>query len=79
MATPGVLDAVPRSELFSALQRHLQGDWGDLSSTDRRNNGQALRKGGQLFSVYHSSTGVKFWIITEADRSCTTFLLPSEY
>jgi len=62
---------------MNAFQRHLQCDWGDV--TDKRANVQALQTGGRLLSAYHSSEGQEFWIITEADRSATTILLPEDY
>jgi hypothetical protein len=55
------------------------GDWGDVNEQDRQENELSLQKGFRLFSVYHSTQGVKFWIITEANRSATTVLLPQEY
>jgi len=61
------------------MSRHHRGDWGDLDEEDKAANDQALIDGGRLFSAYHSATGIKVWIITEADRSATTVLLPSEY
>lgn len=79
VATPAVLDAVPRHELLDAYQRHEHCDWGDVCDSDRMRNDRAVRNMERLLSVYHSSDGVKFWIITEADRSHTTILLPSEY
>ncbi len=57
---------------------HASGDWGDLDAHDRRQNERALRTGTRLFSAYDTSAG-RVWIITEADRSCTTLLLPEEY
>lgn len=79
VATPGVLEQVPRAELFAAVERHLCGDWGDLSEQDKRENNAGVRSGGRILSAYHSTDGTKFWIITEADRSYTTVLLPGEY
>ena len=61
------------------LARHARGDWGDLSDDDRNENHVALGQGLRLFSVYTDRGGVKFWIITEADRSATTVLLPEDY
>ena len=61
------------------LERHLAGDWGDVDEHDRHENELSLQNGWRLLSAYTLSTGVKFWIITEADRSATTFLLPDEY
>ncbi len=60
------------------LLRHHQGDWGDLDSDDLDANEAALINGSRLFSVYLIH-GKKFWVITEADRSATTILLPSDY
>jgi hypothetical protein len=77
--TPGALNAVNSTELSLALTRHLQGDWGDLDCEDKRANDRALQSGGRLLSSYRTVAGTKFWIITEADRSSTTILLPSEY
>jgi len=79
VATPAVLDAVPRPELLAAFQRHMRGDWGEVCATDRRANDQAVRNSERLLSVYRSEAGVKFWIITEANRSATTILLPKDY
>ena len=78
-ATPGVLASVSSHEIDAALQRHFIGDWGDLTQGDRLINEGALRDGGRLLSSDRSQDGVKFWIITEADRSSTTVLLPEEY
>jgi hypothetical protein len=55
------------------------GDWGDLGEDDRRANQIALDQGVRLFSIYNDRAGVRFWIITEADRSATTVLLPEDY
>jgi hypothetical protein len=66
-------------EIRDALQRHESGDWGDLSDEDATQNDAALcRGGGRLFSAYGTGDR-KFWIITEADRSVTTVLLPGDY
>lgn len=62
------------------LYRHAQGDWGDLSDSDRRRNDAALKSGeSRLFSSYTVTPQLTLWIITEWDRSVTTLLLPSEY
>jgi hypothetical protein len=66
-------------DILTGLQRHQAGDWGDMDEDDRQANNCALTDGSRLFSVYHSANGVKFWIITEADRSVTTVLLPEDY
>jgi len=79
MATPGALEAIPPAEMRRAMQRHAAGDWGDCCPDDWAENELSLREGFRLFSVYHTAAGRKFWIITEADRSVTTVLLPEEY
>ena len=79
VSTPGALDSIPHDEMHSALRRHHSGDWGDLDEHDQLENEQGLLIGSRLFSAYKTKSGVKFWIITEHDRSVTTVLLPSEY
>jgi len=79
VATPNAVAHVPQSEILTALSRHLRGDWGTLDAEDMQANDQALAQGGRLLSAYLSTPGVKFWIITEADRSVTTVLLPEDY
>lgn len=61
------------------LARHQQADWGDVDAADKGRNDQALIDGERLLSSYTTEAGVKFWIITEWDRSVTTFLLPEDY
>ena len=79
VATPGALDLVDQGvNLRTYLQRHLQGDWGELCPEDKSENNRSLRLGFRLLSAYETPCG-KLWIITEADRSATTFLLPDEY
>jgi hypothetical protein len=61
------------------LVRHVAGDWGEVSRGDWKANDQALENAARLLSAYTTALGVKFWVRTEADRSCTTLLLPGEY
>ncbi len=79
MITRNAKDTLPHTEVDAAIKRHLRGDWGDVDKSDGRVNEDALKYGGRLLSVYHTPDGVKFWIITEADYSATTVLLPSDY
>ncbi len=79
VATPGVLGTVSNQDIVRSLGRHQSGDWGDVCPPDREANDGSLTEAGRLFSVYHTTSGVKFWIITEWDRSVTTVLLPEDY
>lgn len=65
--------------LHLSLQRHLLGDWGEVSDEDRVANELALQEGERLFSVYRKEGMPTIWIITERDRSVTTVLFPEEY
>lgn len=77
-ATPGVLNAIPQPVLVAALRRHVTGDWGDVCPEDAKENDLSVKQGFRILSAYEHE-GVRFWIITEADRSSSTFLLPEEY
>lgn len=84
VATPGAAAALRSAASVEThplmlLARHTHGDWGDLDAHDREVNRQALKHGGRLLSSYPLPNGVRIWLITEADRSATTFLLPEEY
>lgn len=79
LATPGVLNEVPEPEITEALNRHLTGDWGDVCKEDWKMNDYAVENRERILSSFTSKENVKFWIITESDRSATTVLLPSEY
>ena len=79
VATRGALSVLSREDIMKALRRHLSGDWGDLSAEDKQENDFSVKNGFRILSSYTSQKGVKFWIITEADRSVTTVLLPEEY
>lgn len=81
VATPGALEALDESAQTAQefLVRHQAGDWGQVGRDDSRANDIALKEGARLLSAYKTLRGVKFWIITEADRSSTCILLPSEY
>ena len=77
--TPGVAANTTEQDRFTALQRHESGDWGDVPREDAAQNEWAQKNDARVLSSYLSSTRVRFWIITEADRSATTLLLPEEY
>ena len=77
--TPNALDQLSPADIQRGLQRHQAGDWGELDYEDRQENDTALRTGLRLLSAYRADKGVTFWIITEADRSATTLLMPDDY
>lgn len=79
VATRNLLEWVPKEEILRAYCRHLNCDWGNIPDSDKQHNNYALNHGGRLLSAYRSVGGIHFWIITEADRSSTTCLLPEEY
>jgi len=76
LATQGVLNL--EVHVWPLIVRHARGDWGDIHPEDRTTNDRAVRLGGRIFSAYTLPQG-RVWIITEADRSATTVLLPEEY
>ena len=80
VATPGALNLLRNSggHPFEYLARHATGDWGELCAFDRRQNEIALREGYRVLSSYPVGSEC-VWVITEADRSVTTILLPEEY
>jgi hypothetical protein len=77
--TPGALNELSPEDVLCFLCRHLNGDWGDVCQEDQWANDLALEEGHRLLSSYRTESGTKFWVITEHDRSVTTFLLPEEY
>jgi len=79
VSTPNALSQLTQDDILLAIQRHQAGDWGDVDEDDRTKNELSLEQGFRLFSVYRAANGVKFWLITEADRSYSTVLLPEDY
>ena len=79
VATPGALRAAEDEDLRPYLARHARNDWGVVCEADRRANDRALIDDTRLLSAYVLRNGTKIWIITEADRSATTILLPDGY
>lgn len=81
VATPGALALLEQTNRSPVefLSRHLRGDWGDLCPEDKTENELSLKHGYRLMSSYPISQTEKLWIITEADRSVTTLLLPGVY
>ena len=81
VATPGALEALHEAgqEAQEFLFRHVRGDWGELTDDDWKENNFSVTRALRLLSAYALSTGATLWILTEADRSATTLLLPCEY
>lgn len=78
VATPSALQSFAEEFLSRCLDRHSQCDWGDCCDDDKRENDLSLKQGGGVMSVYRDKNK-SLWIITEADYSATTLLLPEEY
>ncbi len=79
VATPGAMKLSENGiDLLSFLSTHLKGDYGDVDEEDRKENDFSVKNGYRILSAYITRLG-KLWIITEADRTVTTFLLPEEY
>lgn len=80
-ATPAALDALTATNThpLTLLRRHATGDWGELCPEDQEANRLAVALGGRVLSAYTLADRVRIWIITEADRSATTLLLPEDY
>ena len=81
VSTPAALQALQQSNEspWTYLARHLAGDWGEVCQEDKEMNDEAVTDGSRILSAYTLKSGEKLWIITEADRSVTTCLLPSDY
>ncbi|WP_423378123.1 hypothetical protein [Burkholderia sp. LMG 32019] len=80
-ATPAAIDVLntARLSIIDLLIRHVRGDWGDLPESDRQQNELSVEAGLRLLSCYVLPNGQTVWVITEWDRSATTFLLPGDY
>jgi len=84
--TLGATDSATWDEIFELLARHVRGDWGCVAPEDAAANDRAVQVGLRILSAYAIDCDVetygcgdRIWIVTEADRSVTTILLPSEY
>ncbi len=79
LITPNAREILTDYEVFAALARHQSGDWGEVCEADRQANICAVKQEMRVLSSYRTVSDDKFWIITEADRSYTTILLPEDY
>lgn len=79
--TPGALTSLARNKMSEVLllARHVHGDWSEMHEDDQETNLQAIEEGGRVLSAFAMRDQTKIWVITEADRSVTTLLLPEEY
>lgn len=77
--TPNAMEHLHPEDVLFCLGRHARCDWGDCGKEDAAENELSLGEGSRLLSVYHDRNGITFWIITEANRSATTILLPENY
>ena len=81
VATPGALRALEKAEQAPDvfLDRHVNGDWGDVPEEDKQENEVSVEQGFRILSAYTTSASDRIWVLTEADRSATIILLPEEY
>ena len=81
VATPGAIDALEKASQSATefINKHVVLDAGELGEEDQQTNEDAVENGDRILSSHLLKDGTKIWIITEADRSATTLLLPSEY
>jgi len=81
VATPGALEALDHAAINAAdlIRRHQSGDWGNVLPGDAEENQRSIENGWRILSSYAIGNDQNLWIITEADRSVTTLLLPEEY
>ena len=81
VATPGALEAMDQYAInaLDLIQRHQSGDWGNVPPCDAEENMRSIENGWRILSSYAINDDQNLWIITEADRSVTTLLLPEEY
>ena len=85
-ATPGAMEAMNEEfgdriadEVLNLLRQHVTGQWPHDCEEDQQSNRDAIKYGNRVFTSWITEGGKKLWIITEADRSLTTILLPEEY
>jgi hypothetical protein len=81
VTTPGAREALKKAKQLpqELLNRHVAGDWGEVSCDDAEENQLSLAHGYNVLSSYTTAAGDKILVVTEADRSVTTLLLPQEY
>jgi hypothetical protein len=75
--TPGFADL--GIDPLPFLARHQSGDWGENCQDDKDENDFSVSNGFRIISAYRAPDGERFWVLTEADRSATSLMLPEEY
>jgi len=78
-ATAGAVAVIPAVEMFQAIIRHVQGDWGCVEKADHKHNDEALCLGGRLWSAYKTQDGIRFLVVTHLKHAETTVMLPCEF
>jgi len=80
-ATPDALEVIARAQvpIIDLLIRHVSGDWGELAESDRQQNELSVEAGLRILSSYLLPNQQVVWVVTEWDRTSTTFLLPGDY
>jgi hypothetical protein len=76
--TPAALQSIPEDEICRALDRHVCGDWGELSDHERAANDSALATAAPLHSVYRTNAGTELQVMTTGNRLSTTVYLPTD-
>lgn len=81
VATPDAIAALEGAgqTAWEFVTRHVEGDFGEVDAEDRQANEEAIQHGERILSAYTLRTGVRLWVITEADRSSTCVLQPENY
>jgi hypothetical protein len=78
VVTKTAFETIAPYDIGAAIGNHKNCNWGAVSDEDWVRNNEAVTQGHQIVSAYKSKAGERFWIITEADRSCTTVLLSGD-
>jgi len=68
-----------RLDVLGFLDRHLAGDWGDLSVPERQLNDAALTCGGILVSRFVVSGSLMLVILTHPRERITKLMLLDEF
>lgn len=67
-----------RDDVNNAINLYTYEDWGITCSEYAQANDEAVVMNERILAIYETCRG-RIWIITDAYRSSTTILFPSEY